>query len=150
MTPVTLQKYAQSGRVPCTTPGGHVDEVSQALGARSLDVVQVVVQEWASCLPAHLEPVWLGVFGSVARGQDLSSSDVDLLVVRSPRVRLWGRAWGRAKADLMAALSNALDGRGVDLLDIGADELEKFLQGSPDLAKSLDRDLVRVALGTTR
>jgi predicted nucleotidyltransferase len=152
LAPVTLQKYAQAGRVPCdTTPGGHrrfdIDETRVALGvpSRTVEVVRDIASKWVQCLPDRLKPVRLGVFGSVARGEDSSSSDVDLFVVRQASVQRWDRVWGRAKADLMVAICDALGGRDVDLLDLGADELERFLQGSPSLAESLERDLVLVA-----
>jgi hypothetical protein len=69
----------------------------------------------------------LRVFGSVARGQDHSDSDVDLLADLPPDISLFGL--GRVKADLEAII-----GTRVDLLP--AQDLK------PDVRVRAERDLI--------
>ncbi|MGH9065941.1 MAG: nucleotidyltransferase domain-containing protein [Acidimicrobiales bacterium] len=151
IAPTTLQKYAQARRVPFdTTPGGHrrydLQEVARTLGMRhhTLDVARQVVGDWVDRLPAQLRPAWVGIFGSVARGEATPTSDIDVFLTRRAGLSFWDRDWGLAKADLIVRLGDVADERDVDLLDLGSNDLDRFFQDSPHLAESLDRDLVQV------
>ncbi|MGN6331282.1 MAG: nucleotidyltransferase family protein [Motilibacteraceae bacterium] len=72
----------------------------------------------------------MGVFGSVARGEDRPDSDIDLLV------HLPADATLVTLSRLRRALSDALGGEPVDV--VPDDGLK------PDVARSIQRDLIRL------
>ncbi len=100
--PVTIRAWAAKGMIPCTrTAGGHrrfnLDEVRGHLGETGRLVDDVVpflheaIDRWS------VKPVYAGVFGSVARGEETGHSDIDVLIVPPKRV---GPVWRRQRVEL--------------------------------------------------
>lgn len=96
VSPSTLQKWAQQGRVPCErTAGGHrrfdVAAVRHAIDQRHVPPTLPQLRKRRRAIVRAAEGhglTSLRVFGSVARGDAGAGSDVDLLVDAAPGVTL--------------------------------------------------------------
>ncbi len=86
-----------------------------------------------------IAPVFASMFGSVARGEMTSRSDIDVLVVRAdvtdPDTDLW-----RDQCDTMAERASQWTGNGVQLLEAGATEVRDAVRRSEPVYEDIARD----------
>ncbi len=76
------------------------------------------------------------VFGSFARGEADAGSDVDLVIVRPADIHDYDSAWAESIVSLNQDLSRAI-GNPVNILEVGANDLERRLKSRSDLWKSI-------------
>jgi UTP:GlnB (protein PII) uridylyltransferase len=88
-------------------------------------------------------PVSVVVFGSFARGEADSRSDIDLLVVRPRRVDEEEPAW-RHDLDDWAGQVGRLTGNQTEMLEVGEAELARLLRGRKPLWADIQRDGILV------
>lgn len=142
LSPSTLQKYAQEGRIPFDrTPGGHrrfdPSEVAACLGKTDpLEAAASLVARWIDETPACLRPAHVSLYGSIARGNAGPESDIDLLVVRASGVSRSDLRWAERRVVLILAVEGGT-GRSLDLAELAGDELEDFAVFNPRLAEAV-------------
>jgi DNA-binding transcriptional ArsR family regulator len=108
-------------------------------GAEAVDTLLERITESVKAWPLVPDAVW--VFGSVARGQGGSDSDVDLLLVRPSEVPLDDARWADQTARLLADVA-AWSGNECGLLEYTVDELSDLADAADPLADSLRSDAV--------
>lgn len=86
-------------------------------------------------------PLCAGVFGSTARRQATSSSDIDLLLVRPNGIAVDDPDWMHHVAELSGAVSR-WSGNRCDVLEYDLVELRRLSDESDPLFVSLERDTV--------
>lgn len=79
------------------------------------------------------------VFGSFARGEADADSDLDLVIVRPGDIDGDDSAWAEAIVSLNQVLRRAL-GNPVNILEVGAKDLERRLKSRRELWKSIRAD----------
>ena len=87
----------------------------------------------------NTSPISVVLFGSTARGDASSNSDVDLLIVRSSRLDANDLAWSADLANLIRSIQ-AWSGNGCELLEYSQAELKKLAQSSDPLFESIRID----------
>ncbi len=93
------------------------------------------IAEW------ELKPVHASLFGSTARGDGDTRSDIDLFVVRSAGIPEDDRRW-RAQLDGLAAQIERWTGNRASLLEIGESEIPRLSAERPRIAKALSSDAI--------
>lgn len=91
-----------------------------------------------------IAPVHLSVFGSAARGDGDTQSDIDLFVVRPPRVAEDDAPW-RAQLDTLSDHVHAWTGNHVGLSEVSAADLRRLRRQRPPVVDELRRDAITLA-----
>jgi predicted nucleotidyltransferase len=81
-------------------------------------------------------PVCVVVFGSTARGDGTSNSDVDLLIVRKAELDPGDPTWTN-NLETLSSLVRAWSGNGCELLEYSHSEVEQFAQSREPLFESI-------------
>jgi predicted nucleotidyltransferase len=111
----------------------------QLADARSIALRQI--GESASAISP--EPVSVIAFGSFARGESDSRSDIDLAVVRADDVGEDDERWADS-VDLWRRQVRALTGNDVEIVEATVSEASRKLRGRSELWRSIQRDGVVV------
>lgn len=91
-----------------------------------------------------LAPVHASLFGSVARGDGGTASDVDLFIVRSRR-RTEGDATWRDQVDTLAADVQGWTGNRAEIVELAQQELVRLRRDRPPIVAELLADAVLLA-----
>ena len=86
--------------------------------------------------PAHAY-----LFGSAARGDGDSRSDIDLLLVRPSEVALDDEQW-RARVDALAEAIHAWTGNPAGIVEQSQSDIRRLRRGRPAIVAELERDAV--------
>lgn len=104
----------------------------------------------------RVAPFHVSLFGSAARGDGDTDSDVDLFVVRPVKVKSDDRAW-RLQVDGLAHAVRGWTGNNAGIAEVGRGELSKLRRSQAPIVAELERDAVDLAgkpvrrvLGETR
>lgn len=111
--------------------------------------VRTTVLEELKTTAAHLSvaPVSVIVYGSLARGEADRSSDIDVLVIRPPRVAEDEQGW-RSAIDKWVEEARRLTGNRIELLEVAAEEAGAKLRSKKTLWTDIQREGV-VVFGRT-
>jgi predicted nucleotidyltransferase len=142
-----LAAFGRSGLV-VRVPGGYVIN-REHLAYRAVEAlldskdefrrrVSMAVAAWSD------EPVAVVLFGSTARGEAGTSSDVDLLIVRPLDVAVDDPQWAQAVATLTEQV-HLWTGSACDVLEYDPAELEQLNRGGDPLVDALLQDGVTLA-----
>jgi predicted nucleotidyltransferase len=88
-------------------------------------------------------PACVAVFGSFARHQARADSDIDLLVVRPPRVSVDDDQW-RATIDEIRDRGRLLSGNPIEILEVAQREVKTLIRSERPLWRDIVRDAVVV------
>jgi predicted nucleotidyltransferase len=91
-----------------------------------------------------IAPMHVSIFGSAARGDGDTSSDIDLFVVRSETVDEENEELWRAQLEELAADVRSWTGNHLAIAEVGEQELERLRRENPPVAESLRRDAITV------
>jgi DNA-binding transcriptional ArsR family regulator len=116
---------------------------SRAITSLTLARPTVLAEMGTTAARLDAPPVCVVVFGSFARGEADSRSDIDLLVVRPRRVDEEDPAW-RHDLDEWAGQVSRLTGNRTEVLEVGEAELPRLLRGRKPLWADIQRDGVVV------
>jgi hypothetical protein len=103
-----------------------------------LDRLREAIGSWA--VPA----AHASLFGSAARGDGDTDSDIDLFVVRPATVSVEDPAW-RAQLDALSHDVTRWTGNHVGISELGEDELPALAAERPPVVADLERDAVTLA-----
>lgn len=92
----------------------------------------------------RVAPFHASLFGSAARGDGDTESDIDLFVVRAVKVNSDDRAW-RQQVDGLARAVRGWTGNNASIAEVGRGELSKLRRGRPPVVAELERDAVDLA-----
>lgn len=113
-------------------------EALASLRARLLDRLREEIAGW------EVPPAHASLFGSAARGDGDSSSDVDLFVVR-PRDTDEEDATWRAQLDSLAEGVRRWTGNNAGIAELSTDQLASLMERRPPVLKELDADAITLA-----
>jgi hypothetical protein len=110
------------------------------VGLRSalFDRIRDAIAEW------DVPPVHASLFGSAARGDGDTSSDIDLFMVRPRAVAVEDQSW-RAQVDSLARDIARWTGNHAGISEVGEDELDALVGDRPPVVTELERDAVTLA-----
>ena len=108
------------------------NSASRAIASLTLAQTTVFAEMGSTAAQFGSLPVSVVVFGSFARGEADSRSDIDLLVVRPRRVDEEDPAW-RHDLDEWAAQVGRLTGNRTEVLEVGEAEVPRLLRGRKPL-----------------
>jgi predicted nucleotidyltransferase len=108
-----------------------------------LERIKVEAKTWA--VPA--KAIWL--FGSTARGQGGSDSDLDLLIVRSDDVDDSDPRW-LEQVETLSAHATLWSGNSCEVVEYSAQEVQDLISHGERLVTELRRDAVPIAGSTPR
>ena len=108
---------------------------------RLFDQIRQRIQDW------QLQPLHVSVFGSTARGDGDSNSDIDLLVIRPDGVRPEDERW-RAQLDNLAEAITRWSGNHAGLAELDRAGIRAILAERNPIERNLQRDAV-LLLGTS-
>jgi predicted nucleotidyltransferase len=111
------------------------------LRAELITRIREAVSTWA------LQPIHASLFGSVARGDGDTSSDVDIFLVR-PAAILDDDARWRDQVDALAARIESWTGNRVSVAEVAEPELARWRTDPPAVAEALHRDAVPLGGGS--
>ena len=94
-----------------------------------------VLSEWT------IEPVHCSLFGSAARGDGTTESDIDLFLVRPGRVDEGDRAWLEQR-DTLARQVLRWTGNHAGIAEVAEGELTSLVHADPPIVGELRRDAV--------
>lgn len=89
-------------------------------------------------------PVHVSLFGSMARGEGDTNSDIDLLVVRPQGVEREEPQW-REQLDLLAQKVERWTGNQAGIVEVGKEEIPRLHKEDPPILAELRTDAVTVA-----
>lgn len=92
----------------------------------------------------RVRPHHVSVFGSAARGDGDTESDVDLLIVR-PKATVEDNPVWRAQLDLLAREVLAWTGNQTAIVEISASDVERLRANRPAIVDDLDRDGIDIS-----
>jgi predicted transcriptional regulator len=92
----------------------------------------------------RVAPFHASLFGSAARGDGDTESDIDLFVVRLAEVESDDSVW-REQIDGLAYAVRGWTGNNVGIVDVGRGELAKLRRSRPPVVTELERDAVDLA-----
>jgi len=95
------------------------------------------VEEWP------VPPVHVSVFGSAARGDGSTQSDVDMFVVRPADVEEDDETW-RGQLDALATSIHTWSGNFAGVAEVGEAELDSLRRERPAVLAELERDAVQI------
>lgn len=113
----------------------------EALANLRGELIQRLQQAFADWVPA---PVHASVFGSVARGDGDTTSDVDLFIVRPAGVSDDDDRW-REQVDTLAIRVKRWSGNRMSVAEVGGDELPRLGREEPPILAELAADAVTLA-----
>jgi predicted nucleotidyltransferase len=142
-----LLELVRSGLV-LHVPGGYVLN-REHLAYRAIDVLLDAIGELRRRVATAVEgwdarPVSVVLFGSAARAQADTTSDIDLLIVRPLNVHVEDPAWAHDVATL-AEQVRVWSGASCDVLEYDSAELDELVRSSDPLIDSLVRDGITFA-----
>jgi predicted nucleotidyltransferase len=158
----SLRRLAEHGLV-------HTEEAGSAylytfnrehLAAPAIELLVSLGSELARRLRAEIAgwdiaPAHLSLFGSAARGDGDTLSDIDIFVVRPPGFDEEDQRW-REQLELLSTHIHAWTGNRVALSEVSASGLRRLRRQRPPVVEELRRDAITVAgppaaelLGTT-
>ncbi|TCC36816.1 nucleotidyltransferase domain-containing protein [Kribbella sindirgiensis] len=108
-----------------------------------LDRIKAEAKSWA--VPA--KAIWL--FGSTARGQGGTDSDLDLLIVRPDDVDDSDPGW-LEQVDTLSAHASLWSGNSCEVVEYSAQEVQDLINHGERLVTELRRDAVPIAGSTPR
>lgn len=115
-----------------------VVELLAALRTELFDRLRANIQRW------EIEPVHASVFGSAARGDGDTSSDIDLFIVRSAAVDVDDSAW-RAQLDDLSRAVRDWTGNQVGLAEVSEQDLGRLRSSRPSVTDEIEQDAVHLA-----
>lgn len=92
----------------------------------------------------EIAPVHVSLFGSVARGEGDTSSDIDLFVVRPQRVEREDARW-RDQLDLLANKVQRWTGNPAGIAEVGEEEIPRLRKEEPPILAELRADAITIA-----
>ncbi|MDQ3725308.1 MAG: nucleotidyltransferase domain-containing protein [Actinomycetota bacterium] len=92
----------------------------------------------------EVAPVHISLFGSMARGEGDTSSDIDLFVVRSRGVEHEDPRW-REQLDQLAARVQRWTGNTAGIAEVGEEEIPRLRREEPPILAELRADAITVA-----
>lgn len=107
------------------------------LRATLLERIRTLVATWT------MQPVAVSMFGSAARGDGDTSSDIDLLLVRPDEVDPSDSGWAAQAAALVECVSRWTGNR-CELLELSATEVARLVTSNDALIDSLRRDAIHI------
>jgi predicted nucleotidyltransferase len=114
-----------------------VDLLAQMRG-ELFDRLAHLVDSW------KVAPVHVSLFGSMARGEGNTSSDIDLFVVRPQSVEHEEPQW-REQLDLLARKVQRWTGNPVGIVEVGIEEIPRLRKEEPPILAELRTDAITVA-----
>ena len=115
-----------------------VAELLAAMRGELLQRLRERISSW------HVSPVHTSLFGSTARGDGDTQSDVDLLVVRPGHVDAEDPAW-RAQLDDLASAVHAWTGNHAGVIELSEEEFRELPTRHPPLLTDLRDDGIDLA-----
>lgn len=91
-----------------------------------------------------IAPVHVSLFGSVARGEGDTSSDIDLFVVRPQKVGREDPVW-QDQLDLLARKVQRWTGNPAGIAEVGAEEIPRLREEVPPILAELRADAITIA-----
>jgi predicted nucleotidyltransferase len=88
-----------------------------------------------------IAPVHVSIFGSAARGDGDTRSDVDVFVVRPPRVSQDDPRW-RTQLERLSERVEAWTGNHLGLSEVSAADVRQLRRGRPPVVEELQRDAI--------
>lgn len=92
----------------------------------------------------EIAPVHVSLFGSMARGEGDTSSDIDLFVVRPSGVEREDPRW-REQLDLLARKVQRWTGNMAGIAEVGKEEIPRLRKEEPPILAELRADAITVA-----
>lgn len=114
-----------------------VDLLAQMRG-ELFDRLSHLVDSWKTA------PVHVSVFGSLARGEGDTGSDIDLFVVRPKSVEHEDPQW-RDQLDLLARKVQRWTGNPAGIVEVGEEEIPGLRKEAPPILAQLRADAITVA-----
>lgn len=100
--------------------------------------MQSEVEAW------KVQPQHVSIFGSAARGDGDTRSDIDIFVVRPPRVDSDDGAW-RNQLDRLADRVNAWTGNRAAIAEVASADVRRLRRERPPVVEELLRDAITLA-----
>ncbi len=100
--------------------------------------ISEVVQSWP------LAPIWVAVFGSTARGDGTSASDVDLVVLRSDDIEFESEKWYQ-QVDMLSERIRSWSGNEADVIQYSVSEFGELISAGSPLVDSLHAEAITLA-----
>lgn len=116
-----------------------VDHLAQ-LRSALFDRLTQLIDSW------QIAPVHVSLFGSVARGEGDTHSDIDLFVVRPKRVDSEDPQW-REQLDLLAHQVQRWTGNPAGIAEVGKEEIPRLRKEGPPILAELRADAITIAGG---
>lgn len=91
-----------------------------------------------------IAPVHVSVFGSFARGEGDTDSDIDLFVVRSQGIERGDPPW-REQLDLLARGIQRWTGNPAGIAEVGKEEILRLRKEEPPILAELREDAITIA-----
>lgn len=110
-------------------------EVLAEMRTSLFDRLKGTVGDW------EIAPVHVSMFGSAARGDGSSDSDIDLFVVRPLGIHSEDPVWNEQLASL-AKLVFDWTGNRASIVDFAASEIQEMLEEAPPILQGLRRDAI--------
>jgi predicted nucleotidyltransferase len=108
------------------------------LRAALLDFIREAVRTW------EVQPIHLSMFGSAARGDGNTRSDIDLLVVRPTEVEEENPRWREQFETLREAIERKT-GNVVSMLEISEPELDRLRDEEPPIVEALRAEAITLS-----
>lgn len=113
-------------------------EILAEMRTALLDRLKRAVSGW------EIAPVHVSMFGSAARGDGSSDSDIDLLVVRPGGIDSEDAVWAEQVGALRKLVSDATGNR-ASIFELVATEIEQMIDDAPPIVGELRRDAIDLA-----
>ena len=113
-------------------------ELLASMRSELLDRIRGAIDSWA------MAPVHLSLFGSTARGDGDTSSDIDLFVVRPDSVEREDPLW-REQLDLLARQVERWTGNPARIAEVGKSEIPRLREDEPPIVGELRADAITIA-----
>lgn len=145
----TLRRFVEHGLVSEREAGGRTllytlnrDHVATEaavalvnLRAGLVDRLTALIERW------HVPPAHVSMFGSAARGDGDTTSDVDLFVVRARRVSVEAAEW-RRQVDGLAGALPAWSGNHAGISELALSDIPRLRRERPKIVEELERDAI--------
>lgn len=103
-----------------------------------LDRLRSAVDSW------EIAPVHVSLFGSAARGEGDTDSDIDLFIVRPKKVDSEDPRW-REQLDLLARRVQRWTGNRLGIAEVGKAEIPRLRKDEPPILDELRADAITIA-----
>jgi hypothetical protein len=108
------------------------------LRATLLERLRTTIDGW------HPAPLHASLFGSAARGDGDTTSDIDLLVIRPVGIHEDDPAW-RAQIESLADDVLRWTGNHAGIADVGEGDLKRLSRDRPPIVEEVERDAILLA-----